>query len=426
MAPLDLFGQRPLYVDAATGARSRSALALRPRGLDRAVAAAVLAGQLDPGRSLFLGLLPSPSRLRRGWADRSFVAGAGGAPQDDEGAGSELLAALAAAVRRLAPPGAADVSLSGGLDSALLAALLARDGRAGRAFTLSADYDATGEPERAEALGRRLGFEPLPVELREDELPDRFEDAVRAAEAPLWNGKAAAALLYFERCRAAGAEALVSGCGADDVLCGQPEALLGRHERAAHERALAEALLLPDARAALPPPERPPASLVQARERWLATALPESTLVPECRLSAAAGVEARLPYLEAGFAALALALPEGQLVRDGRGKWLLRRAAEALLPREPCWQPKQPRLAPAGGGSPRARRAWSERLEAWLAPARLAALELVDVAAARALLARHASGTLPPAGHARADAVRLRLAGLTVRRGRVDNPGGEA
>lgn len=454
----DPFGQRPLYVDPATGRTSRSALALRPRGLDPAVAAAVLAGQLDPGRSLFLGLArvapergpvsqrgpvserrhPEPSRPARGRRisrtvrpGRSFVAGSDGAPQDDGGesaawTGDELLDALERAVLDVAPPGPVDLSLSGGLDSALLAALLARAGRAGRAFTLCADYDASGEATRAAALCARLGLEQVRVPVGEHELPERFEDAVRAAEAPLWNGRAVASLLFFERCRATGASALVSGCGADDVLCGQPEALRSRPAHAALERRRAGSVLLPGARETLPADAGPLGSLLEAQERWLESGLPESTLVPECRLSAAAGVDVRLPYLAAGFAPHALALPEGQRVRDGWGKWLLRRAAEALLPRELCWQPKQPRLAPAAGRSPRARRAWGERLAAWLTAERLEALQIVDVPATRALFERHAGGDLAPEESAATDALLLRLAGLTILQSLAHNPHREA
>lgn len=409
----DPFGQRPLYVDPATGRTSRSALALRPRGLDPAVAAALLAGQLDPGRSLFLGL--------------ARVAPSHGAPRDGGGesagwTGDDLLDALERAVLDVAPPGPVDLSLSGGLDSALLAALLARAGRAGRAFTLDADYEASGEAARAAGLCARLGLEHVRVPVREHELPERFEDAVRAAEAPLWNGRAAASLLFFERCRAAGVSTLVSGCGADDVLCGQPEALRSRPARAALERRLAESILRPGARETLPAEARPPGSLLEAQERWLESVLPESTLVPECRLSAAAGVDVRLPYLGAAFVPLALALPEGQRVRDGWGKWLLRRAAEPLLPHELCWQPKQPRLAPAGGRSAHARRAWGERLAAWLTAERLEALQVVEPEAARALFERQAGGDLAPEESEAADALLLRLAALTMLQPLAHNP----
>lgn len=417
----DLFGRRPIYVDPASGATSRSALSLSPAGLDPAVAVPVLAGALDPGRSLFLGLRRLPPGRH---PERAPQAG----PQDDEGAADELFTALESALLGRAPPGPLDVALSGGLDSSVLTALLSRAGRAGRAFTLLADYDASDDVAEAAALCSSLGVEQVKVEVAEAELPDRFEDAVLAAEAPLWNGKAVASLLFFERCRAAGVSALASGCGADELLCGQPEAVAALDARAAVERRLAETILLPAARARLDAPPAPAAQagLLESRARLIATVLPESTLVPECRLSAAAGVDVRLPYLEPAFAELALALPGDQLVRDGFGKWLLRVAAERLLPRETCWRRKQPRLAPAGGGAPRARARWRALLDTWLAPDRLARLGLVDAGAARALFERHACGRVPEPEAAAADALLLRLASLCVLQAAVDRGRGLA
>ena len=242
----DPFGRRPIYFDPESGATSSSALALSPAGLDPAVAVPVLAGALHPGRSLFRGLRRVPVPRHPGRAS-------GTGSQADGSAADELLTALASALLGRAPPGPLDVALSGGLDSSVLTALLSRAARAGRAFTLLADYDASDDVAQAASLCSSLGVEQVTVEIGEAQLPDRFEDAVLAAEAPLWNGKAVASLLFFERCRAAGAGALASGCGADEVLCGQPEALAAFDARAALERRLAEAILLPAARAALGP-----------------------------------------------------------------------------------------------------------------------------------------------------------------------------
>ncbi len=343
-------------------------------------------------------------------------------------AAAELLTTLAPALVGQAPAGPLDVSLSGGLDSSLLTALLSRAGRAGRAFTLLADYDGSDDAAQGAALCSSLGLEQVAVEVGEAELPDRFEAAVVAAEAPLWNGKAVASLLFFERCRAAGAGVMASGCGADELLCGQPGAMAAFDARAALERRMAETILLPAARARLGPlPDPPPqADPLESRARLIATVLPESTLVPECRLSASAGVDVRLPYLEPAFAELALALPGEQLVRDGFGKWLLRVAAERLLPREACWRRKQPRLAPAGGGSSRARARWRALLDAWLAPDRLARLGLVDATAARALFERHVASDVGGAAGAAADALLLRLASLCVLQAAVDRGRGLA
>ena len=129
----DPFGRRPIYFDPESGATSSSALALSPAGLDPAVAVPVLAGALHPGRSLFLGLRRVPVPRHPGRAS-------GTGSQADGSAADELLTALASALLGQAPPGPLDVALSGGLDSSVLTALLSRAARAGRAFTLLADF----------------------------------------------------------------------------------------------------------------------------------------------------------------------------------------------------------------------------------------------------------------------------------------------
>lgn len=424
----DLFGQRPLYVEPGSGARSPSALALSPAGLDPAVAASVLAGTLDPSLSLFLGLRRVPPLRPSERPLRAFGPRLPAGPQEDERAAAELLATLESALVGQAPPGPVDVTSSGGLDSSVLTALLASAARAGRAFTLVADYDVSDDVARAATLCSSLGVEQVTVELGEAELPDRFEAAVLAAEAPLWNGKAVASLLFFERCRAAGAGTLVSGCGADEVLCGQPGAMSACDERAALERRMAAAILLPAVRARLGPlpPRAQRSDLLEDQSRLIETVLPESTLVPECRLSAAAGVVVRLPYLDATFARLALSLPIGQRARDGFGKWLLRVAAQGLLPPATCWRRKQPRLAPAGGASQPARARWRALLDAWLASGRLARLGLVDARAVRALFERHVAGATAAAEATAADALLLRLASLCILQAAVDRAPGLA
>ncbi len=320
-------------------------------------------------------------------------------------------------------PARLTLSLSGGLDSALLAALLARAGRAGRAFTLDADYDASGEAARAAGLCARLGLEHVRVPVREHELPERFEDAVRAAEAPLWNGRAVASLLFFERCRAAGVSTLVSGCGADDVLCGQPEALRSRPARARRSNAGWPSPSCARAPARRCPRRRgPPGPCSRPRSAGWRACCPSRRWCPSAASRPRRASTCACPTSGPPSSQLALALPEGQRVRDGWGKWLLRRAAELLLPHELCWQPKQPRLAPAGGRSAHARRAWGERLAAWLTAERLEALQVVEPEAARALFERQAGGELAPEESEAADALLLRLAALTMLQPLAHNP----
>jgi asparagine synthase (glutamine-hydrolysing) len=251
------------------------------------------------------------------------------------------------------------------------------------------------------------------VRVAQDQLPDRFTEAVLACAAPIWNGKAVAALVFFEGVRAAGATTLLSGSGADELLCGNPRALRAFEPRARRERALARALLTSEARASLPL-ARQPVPLARRHRAYLRTVLPASTLPMELGLGRAAGLDLRLPFLDPALARMALRVPVRQHVRAGFGKWALRLGTAGLVPDGVRWAAKVPRLAPAGGGTARARERWRALLDDLLAPGRLAALGIVDPGRVSALLERQTRPSTSDEAAAVADAVLLRLASLVV------------
>jgi asparagine synthase (glutamine-hydrolysing) len=69
--------------------------------------------------------------------------------------------------------------------------------------------------------------------------------------------------------------------------------------------------------------------------------LPEDLLMKSDKMGSAHGVECRSPFLEAEFAAWAQRLPVRFLLQRGRGKILLRKAAEAILPKDLIYRRKQ-------------------------------------------------------------------------------------
>ena len=353
-----------------------------------------------------------PEAVQRAWAPRLARAA------DDARLPGQLLGLLRAAVRRLRPAHGAACSLSGGLDSAILAALLAELGPT-RAFTLVDDFGGPHEWRQAAALARRCGLEHVGVRVSQEQLPDRFADAVRACRAPIWNGKGVAALLYFEGARQAGARTLLSGCGADELLCGNPGALASFERRLRRECALSTSLLTPPARAALPRRAvraRPAGVPSLAWRQWLylRTVLPASTLPIEVGLGAAAGLELRLPYLDPALARLAARLPMRQRVRAGVGKWALRSGSAGLVADHVRWAAKTARLAPPGGSSARARARWRALLHELLAPARLAQLGFVRTERVGALLESQRDALPVSEQAAVGDAVLMRLASLVV------------
>ncbi|NOK16393.1 asparagine synthase-related protein [Corallococcus carmarthensis] len=119
--------------------------------------------------------------------------------------------------------------------------------------------------------------------------------------------------------------------------------------------------------------------------KWVLT---ELILPPELRGARAHGLTVRTPYLDEGFARVALALPESVLMREGFGKWLFRHAVRSLVPDEVRLARKTPRYGHTALSSP-VRARWLELYRAWLSPARLDSLQVIDTQAMLGLLTRY-------------------------------------
>jgi asparagine synthase (glutamine-hydrolysing) len=64
------------------------------------------------------------------------------------------------------------------------------------------------------------------------------------------------------------------------------------------------------------------------------------------RITMATSVEARAPFLDRELVEFAIALPPRMKVREGIGKWLLKRTMDGLLPHDILYRPKQGFAAP--------------------------------------------------------------------------------
>jgi asparagine synthase (glutamine-hydrolysing) len=369
-----------------------------------------LCDALPPARALYRGV----ARVPPGHVLRPAAPGPQLEPAPEAApSGRPLLDALREAVAELRAGAAC--ALSGGLDSGLLLRLMSEGGRGVRGYTLATGFADRAELRAAHQLAQACQADHVVVHVAEDLLPDSVAEAVAACEEPLWNGAAVARLLFFRQLRQAGEWALLSGVGADELLCGNPAAMRLGPARRRLERELAEELLTPAARAELGTFAESGGDLETLRRGCVEQLLPSSTLVPEGRVGAAEGLDVRLPYLQAAFAANALALPAEACVRGDVGKWPLREAARGLLPEDITSAPKAARLAaPGGGASRRARARWLELYDEWLRPERLLPLECVDALRARALLDLFANANAPEARRAAQDAVLLRLVSLAM------------
>jgi asparagine synthase (glutamine-hydrolysing) len=81
--------------------------------------------------------------------------------------------------------------------------------------------------------------------------------------------------------------------------------------------------------------------LARAQLRDVYTWLPNDLLLKLDRCLMAHGLEGRTPFLDLPLALFASSLPDRMKVRDGHGKWLLRKWLERHCPAAEPWAPKQ-------------------------------------------------------------------------------------
>jgi len=153
------------------------------------------------GATCIAGARVSPPGYLRGVAPRS--------------SGRPLRSLLERVCERI-PSRRVALALGGGVDSAVLAALL-RDRAV--AYTL-AGLPGYGEEREAVAVARRLGIELRSVEAGEAEFVVALPGAIRACERPLYNLHPVGRLLLARAVRTDGFDCLVTGDGADQVFGG--------------------------------------------------------------------------------------------------------------------------------------------------------------------------------------------------------------
>jgi asparagine synthase (glutamine-hydrolysing) len=281
-------------------------------------------------------------------------------------------------------------SLSGGVDSSSLVAVMADEGMIAsgqlrHAISARFDDDPTmSEGPFVDRVVERTGIHALPVAPDPTRLPDELSPLQYHLELPLLSASP-----YLEWCvrrcaRESGLVVMIDGQGADELLGGyhhyfpqyQRARLEGgdwgalvRNSRAFRQRLVRAASGFEDARRRInprvaqsipellarrivdalrgvsEPPARPGLPDARGGNRFrytlasgvLYSSLPDQLVTADSN-SMAFSVETRFPFLDYRLVDRIVTLPDAALVHDGWTKWILRAAVGNLLPPEVAWR----------------------------------------------------------------------------------------
>ena len=260
------------------------------------------------------------------------------------------------------------ISLSGGLDSSGIAALVAAQHGDVTGFSLGHPDHRGSEGPLVASIARRTGISVRYAWPTAAEGSSAFWEALDAQDAPFPGLSIVGQYLVFKVAHRAQMKVLLGGQGADEVLMGyrkfqimllQDAARAGRGDGILRYATSAALMLAAEASRAsvylrqrdrylrrgglesvltLPAPAplelgRRPGEEAWQRQLLDVTRLSLPTLLRyEDRNSMGNSLETRLPYLDYRFAEFGVALPDALKVRGGYGKWILREAMRGRVP----------------------------------------------------------------------------------------------
>ncbi len=254
--------------------------------------------------------------------------------------------------------------LSGGIDSATLITLMARLNKEPvRAFT--AGFDAPGaadERDHAAAVAKAVGAYHETIEVTEKMVWDHLPEIVACMDDPAADYAIIPTWFLAQRARK-DVKVVLTGEGGDEIFAGydryrkaiRPWWRGGRTMWARGSFDKVPVLRTPpsiwrdgmaaaEARAL----DRGYSRLGVAQATDMTDWLPNDLLLKADRCLMAHAIEGRTPFLDKGVAAAAFRLPDGMKLRDGVGKWILRKWLEKNLPMARPFAPKQGFTVPVG------------------------------------------------------------------------------
>jgi asparagine synthase (glutamine-hydrolysing) len=254
--------------------------------------------------------------------------------------------------------------LSGGIDSATLITLMARlNSEPVRAYTAGFDTPgAADEREHAAAVAQAVGAHHCSIEVTEamcwEHLPEIVgcmdDPAADYAIIPTW---------FLARRAHQDVKVVLTGEGGDEIFAGYDRYRKAirpwwRGGRAMWARGSFDKVpvlrvqpsIWRDGMAAVEACalDGGMSRLAAAQATDMADWLPHDLLLKADRCLMAHAVEGRTPFLDKGVAAAAFRLPDAMKVRDGAGKWILRKWLEKNLPMARPFAPKQGFTVPVG------------------------------------------------------------------------------
>lgn len=253
--------------------------------------------------------------------------------------------------------------LSGGVDSsALLAAMARLNERSVRAYTIGFPGTAvTDERAHARVVARAVGAEHVEVSFEEADFWSLLPRVAAAMDDPAADY---AVLPTYKLAREAARDVkvILSGEGGDEMFGGygryrsamRPWLIGGRGMRM---RGIFDGLDVLRggghwrdgfAAAEIAARQGDRSRLQAAQATDVADWLPNDLLLKLDRCLMAHAIEGRTPFLDPEVADFALCLPDRLKVRDGKGKWLLRRWLEKNLPEADPFSPKRGFTVPVG------------------------------------------------------------------------------
>jgi asparagine synthase (glutamine-hydrolysing) len=254
--------------------------------------------------------------------------------------------------------------LSGGIDSATLIALMARLNK-DPVVAFTAGFDTPGaadERMHAETVAKAVGAHHEAIEVNEKMVWEHLPEIVACMDDPAADYAIIPTWFLARRARE-DVKVVLSGEGGDEIfggydryrramrpwwLGGQTPWSYGSFDKVNVLRekpsGWRDGMAAAEARIA----EKGYSRLVAAQALDIEDWLPHDLLLKLDRCLMAHSVEGRTPFLDKGIAEAAFRLPDGLKVRDGMGKWILRKWLEKNLPVARPFAPKQGFTVPVG------------------------------------------------------------------------------